>query len=294
MTNNFQHTPVLLNEVIEGLGVSWGNKYIDGTIGGGGHASEILRKGGIVLGIDQDIEAVDTVKESFDEQIRDHKLTVVNGNFSEIRELALKNGFDHVDGILLDLGVSSYQLDKSGLGFSIRHDEKLDMRMDKDGTLSAYEVVNKYPFEHLVEIFYRYGEEHNAKGTAQAIVDRRKNNPIETTGQLADLVVRLPHKSEAIHPATRIFQAIRIEVNNEIEVLKKVLEESYDLLNTNGRILVISFHSLEDRVVKQVYEKMRRDGKGSVLTKKPLIATDAELLRNKRSRSAKLRIFEKN
>lgn len=293
MVNNFQHIPVLLEEVIDGLKVSAGNKYIDGTIGGGGHSLEILKRGGIVLGIDQDPDAVEAVSKKLEKEIKSGQLKVVSGNFSEIKDLASGNGFGQVDGILLDLGVSSYQLDNSGRGFSIRHDEKLDMRMDKNGTLSAYEVVNKYPFERLVDIFYRYGEEHNSKGVAQAILDKRKNSPIETTGQLADLITRLPHKSEAIHPATRAFQAIRIEVNNEIEVLKKALDQGCELLNSNGRLVVISFHSLEDRIVKQVYGKMGREGYGEVMTKKPLIATDNEVEKNKRARSAKLRIFKK-
>lgn len=293
MANNFHHIPVLLDEVIESLSVKKGKKYIDATLGGGGHTSEILKRGGIVLGIDQDEDAIQFVKEKYNDAISDGTLKVVKGNFSNIAEIAVANGFGNVDGILLDLGVSSYQLDASGRGFSLRHDEELDMRMDKDGELTASEVINKYSYEKLVDIFYRYGEEHNARKIAEAIVEKRKKSPIHSTKELAELVLKVPHKSESIHPATRIFQALRIEVNQELNVLREAIEKCMDLLAEKGVIGVISFHSLEDRIVKQAFDSFTRWGMGIAL-KKPLVATQHEQLQNRRSRSAKLRIFSKN
>lgn len=292
MKNNFHHIPVMLSEAVEALKISEGEKYIDATLGGGGHTKEIIRRGGYVLGIDRDQDALDFVSEDQASNIAENKLRIAKGNFNAIKEIAHRNGFDKVGGVLFDLGVSSYQIDQSGRGFSIKRDEKLDMRMSAENNLSAYEVVNSYPYEGLVEIFYRYGEEHNARPIAEAIVEARKNKHIETTRELAALVEKIPHKSEAIHPATRVFQAIRIEVNEELGSLKKALEESVSLLSENGRVVVISFHSLEDRIVKQAFERFKREGKGVVVTKKPLIATEQERSANRRARSAKLRIFE--
>ena len=293
MANNFHHIPVLLNEAVDALEIEPGKKYIDATVGGGGHTSEILKRGGLVLGLDQDSEATEFVKQTLESNIKNKELRVIKSNFRDIKQIALENGFGQVDGILFDLGVSSYQLDSSNRGFSIRHDETLDMRMDQSSLLSAYEVVNKYSFDRLVDIFYRYGEEHNARKIAEEIVSTRKRHPIITTKELASICERISHKSEAIHPATRVFQAIRIEVNEELDALRQALEASFELLNKNGRMVVFSFHSLEDRIVKKTYEKWKRKGLGTVLSKKPLTATFEELSKNKRARSAKLRIFEK-
>jgi 16S rRNA (cytosine1402-N4)-methyltransferase len=291
--NNFSHTTVMLTEAVDMLNVKPGKKYIDATLGGGGHTGEIIKRGGVVLGIDQDEDALEYISNNFKFKISDLKLLLVHGNFGDIQQIAEENGFGKVDGILFDLGVSSYQLDTSGRGFSFRKDEKLDMRMDKSSALSAFEVVNHYPQDKLVEIFYKFGEEHNANEIAKAIVLKRKKEEITTTKELAQLIESISHKSEPIHPATRVFQAIRIEVNSEINVLKKSLYESYELLVPKGRVVVISFHSLEDRVVKQLFEDFRKENEGIVVTKKPIIATFDEMSRNRRSRSAKMRVFEK-
>jgi 16S rRNA (cytosine1402-N4)-methyltransferase len=291
--NNFSHIPVLLHEAVEALKVEPAKQYIDATLGGGGHTEEIIKKGGVVLGIDQDEDALEYVSQRLKSFIDEKKLILGKGNFEDIQKLARDNGFEAVDGILFDLGVSSYQLDSSGRGFSIRNDEELDMRMNKDGKLNAFDVVNSYSESALIDLFYRYGEEHNAKGIAQAITDKRKKEKIRTTKELAGLIERLPHKSEEIHPATRVFQAIRIEVNGELNAVKQGVYDSLSLLNPGGRLAVISFHSLEDRIIKQIFEKAKREGKGVALTKKPIVATYEENVRNRRSRSAKMRIFEK-
>lgn len=292
--NTFSHIPVLLKEAVEYLEVKSGKKYIDATLGGAGHTSEILRLGGVVLGLDQDQDALEFVKEKQKENIKKEKLVVSNGNFKDLQKIAFEYGFEKVDGILFDLGVSSYQLDSSGRGFSIKKDEKLDMRMDKNRKINAFEVVNYYPYERLVEIFYKYGEEHNAKGIAQAVVDIRKKKEIETTKELASIIERVGHKNENIHPATRVFQAIRIEVNGELEALKEGLVQGLELLEENGRLVVISFHSLEDRIVKQTFAQFERKNMGKLIVKKPITASFSEFSKNRRSRSAKLRVFAKN
>lgn len=292
--NNFIHIPVLLGEALNNLNVVIGKKYIDATLGGGGHTGEIVKRGGLVLGIDQDADALEYVKKSRESSIRNQALRIVKGNFREIKSLAIENGFEKVDGILFDFGVSSYQLDNSERGFSLKHDEVLDMRMDKNQQLNAYDVINNYPKEKLVEIFYKYGEEHNAKAIADEIVERRKKSKIKTTKELADLVAGIPHKNEPINPATRTFQAIRIEVNDELGAIRDGVVEGLGLLNPGGRIVAISFHSLEDRIIKQLFEGFKRQNLGTVLTKKPLTAEVSEIMKNKRSRSAKMRVFEKN
>lgn len=291
---NFSHIPVLLNEAVDELNVSKSKKYIDATLGGGGHTLEIVKRGGIVLGIDQDEEAIEFVAESQKSVVSSQKLKIVKGNFADIAKIANDNAFGKVDGILFDLGVSSYQLDSEGRGFSLRKDEKLDMRMDKSQKTSAYDVVNTYPLDDLIEIFYKYGEEHNARIIAGEIVARRKKGEIGTTKELSDIIAGLPHKNEPINPATRVFQAIRIEVNGELEALRKGLTDSLDILNPHGRIAVISFHSLEDRIVKQMFEKFKNDNMGTIITKKPIMAGFVEVKQNKRSHSAKLRVFQNN
>lgn len=292
--SNFSHIPVLLSETIDALLVAPGYTYIDGTIGGGGHATAILEKGGKVLGIDKDEDALSYIESTSNQYISEGKLILRKGSFSDIKKIASEAGFYEVNGILYDIGVSSYQLDASGRGFSIKHDETLDMRMDKEQTLTAYDVVNSYPKDKLVDIFYRYGEEHNAVKIAEEIVNLRKKTKITTTRELALIIERIPHKNEPIHPATRAFQAIRIEVNKEIDELKKGLLDGADILKEKGRLAVISFHSLEDRVVKQSFEQFQKKGIGTIVTKKPIIAAFDETASNKRARSAKLRVFEKN
>lgn len=291
--NNFSHIPVLLAEATDALMVAPGHTYIDGTLGGGGHTKIILEKGGKVLGIDKDEDAIEYVKEALNSYVSKNQLTLVKGSFSDIKKIGKEAGYEQVDGILFDVGVSSYQLDASGRGFSIRRDEVLDMRMDMNQKLSAYEVVNSYPKEKLIEIFYRFGEEHNAVKIAEEIVATRKKADIRTTNELVQIVMRIPHRNEPIHPATRIFQAIRIEVNSELDELKRSLADGCEMLNPKGRMVVISFHSLEDRVVKQSFDLLQRNGWGMVVTKKPIIATSDELAKNKRARSAKMRIFER-
>lgn len=289
----FNHIPVLLEEAVDGLNVTDGKHYIDATLGGGGHTGLILQKGGIVLGIDQDADAIEFVKQTQNEKLKTEKLKIVKGNFEDIKRIAKENGFEKVDGILFDFGVSSYQLDNSGRGFSIRRDEELDMRMDMDATLSALDVVNSYPKDKLIEIFYTYGEEHNAKEIADAIVEKRRKTEIRTTKELKEICEKISHKDGPIHPATKIFQAIRIEVNNEIGVIKKGVSDAVEMLLPQARLVAISFHSLEDRVIKQMFETLKRQGVGIVVTKKPLVADDNEITGNKRARSAKMRIFEK-
>ncbi len=291
---NFSHTPVLLDTAVDSLNVKQNGKYIDATLGGAGHTKEIIRRGGLVLGIDQDQDAINHVVSTLSTDLRDGNLLIVKGNFRDIEDIDRENNFNEVDGILFDLGVSSYQLDNGERGFSIKHNERLDMRMDRGQILSAHEVVNRYSMNDLNNIFLLYGEEHNAKAIAQEIIETRKKNPINTTKELARLIEKISHKSEAIHPATRVFQAIRIEVNDEINALKEGLNGAVDVLKPGGRIAVISFHSLEDRVTKQLFERLKRQGIGTVITKKPLTATYGENVKNKRSRSAKLRVFQKN
>lgn len=289
--DGFGHIPVLLNEVLEALNILPGKKYIDATLGGGGHSFEILKRGGYVLGIDQDEDALEFVEKNLKPKTENLKL--VKGNFKNIGQIAKENGFEKVDGILFDLGVSSYQLDNPMRGFSFRSSEKLDMRMDKGSTLSAYEVVNKYPYERLVDIFVRYGEEHNAKEIALNIVEARKRKMIQTPYELSSLIEKVGHKPEPINPSTRVFQAIRIEVNDELNSLKRGLEAAISLLNPGGRIAVISFHSLEDRIVKQTFARFERGNLGRVMTKKPTAASFEESKINKRARSAKMRVIEK-
>lgn len=288
MNDNYHHISVLLQEAVESLQVVQGGQYIDATAGGGGHIEEILRRGGEVLAIDRDEEAVTHLRQKFNE-----KIIVVEDNFRNIRDIAIKNSFTNVVGILFDLGVSSNQLKSEGRGFSFQNNEELDMRMGKSQTLTAYDVINTYPKVDLARIFMKYGEEHNALQIAEAIVKSRKDKPIKTTGDLVSIVMTIRGREEKIHPATRIFQAIRIEVNDELEDLRQGLQGAVELLAPGGRIVVISFHSLEDRIVKKCFDENKLKGIGTPITSKPIKAKDDELTRNRRSRSAKMRIFEK-
>lgn len=298
------HKSVLLKESIEGLNIKPDGTYIDMTLGYAGHSGEILRKieKGFLFAFDQDETAVSYSYE---------KLSAIGNNF-KIFHTNFKNMKDFidtdVDGILFDLGVSSPQLDDATRGFSFHKDALLDMRMDKRQKLSAYEVVNDYPLEKLIDILYIYGEEANAKSIAKGIVN---NRPIKTTLELSEVIKNNVPESyrRKGNPSRKTFQAIRIEVNNEIKILEKALKDAFDLLGPGGRLCVISFHSLEDRIVKNVFKELTSDNelarklpivpkemkaKAISITKKPIVASDKELEDNLRSRSAKLRIIEKN
>ena len=304
----FKHIPVLLKETIDGLNIKPDGIYVDGTIGGAGHSKEIIKKlspKGFLIGIDRDTEALEAAKENLKEY-SNYKL--IHGNHDDIKEILQDLGIDEVDGILLDLGISSYQIDEKKRGFSYTGDEKLDMRMDRTQKLSAYEVINEYKEERLSQIIYEYGEEKFARKIAKNICIERMKNPIETTKQLADIIAKSVPASREGHPAKKTFQAIRIEVNNEIEPLHKTVQDSIECLKNEGRLCIITFHSLEDRAVKEAY--IDAEGKctcpkdlpycvcgaksyGKIINKKPIEATKEELENNSRSKSAKLRIFEK-
>ena len=304
----FKHIPVLLKETIDGLNIKPDGIYVDGTIGGAGHSKEIIKKlspKGFLIGIDRDEEALKAAKENLKEY-SNYKL--IHGNHDDIKEILQDLGIDEVDGILLDLGISSYQIDEKKRGFSYTGDEKLDMRMDRTQKLSAYEVINEYKEERLSQIIYEYGEEKFARKIAKNICIERMKNPIETTKQLADIIAKSVPASREGHPAKKTFQAIRIEVNNEIEPLRKTVQDSIECLKNEGRLCIITFHSLEDRAVKEAY--IDAEGKctcpkdlpycvcgaksyGKIINKKPIEATKEELENNSRSKSAKLRIFEK-
>lgn len=306
----FKHYSVLLKESVDALDVREGGIYADGTMGGGGHSYEILSRGaGKLIGIDQDKEAVAAAQkrlEPFGE-----RLITVNRNFSEIKSILFELGIDEIDGAVLDLGVSSYQLDNAERGFSYMHDAPLDMRMNRDEGISAYDVVNGYSEDKLTSIFYEYGEEKWSKRIAQFITERRKERNIETTGELADIIkAAIPKKArmDGGHPAKRVFQAIRIEVNGELRILEQAVRDFIDVIKPGGVLSVITFHSLEDRIVKQTFSKLAQGctcpkdfpvcvcGKKPVvkiLTRKPVLPSERELEENSRSKSAKLRAARK-
>jgi len=306
----FKHKSVLLQECIQGLNIKEDGIYVDGTLGGAGHSSEILKRlssKGKLIGIDRDEEALEAARQ----RLKKYKNVVyLHGNHDDIKELLKSIQIDKVDGILLDLGVSSYQLDERARGFSYMGEATLDMRMDKAQELTAKDVVNNYTEEKLGQIIEEYGEERFAKNIARNIVKERQTLPIETTMQLVDIIRKsIPiSKQKDGHPAKRTFQAIRIEVNNEIEPLKETIKNCIECLKPEGRLCVITFHSLEDRAVKQAY--LDAEGKctcpkdlpycvcgyhseGKIINKKPIIASKEEQEENSRSKSAKLRIFEK-
>ncbi len=291
--SEFKHIPVLLQQVIAMLQIKQNGLYIDGTLGGGGHTREIIKHGGKVLGIDQDLDALEFVKEHFKQEIENHSLTLTHGNFKNIETIASDNGFGNALGVLLDLGVSSYQLDKLERGFSIKGNERLDMRMNQSQELTAYEVVNTYSAEELAYIFTKFGEEEKAQVVADQIVFERGKKKIETTGELVSIIEKIIKKQGFVSPATKIFQAIRIEVNSELVSIKEGLEGALHILGSHGRICVISFHSLEDRIVKQQFGNWERQNVGISITKKPITADEGEVSHNSRARSAKLRVFEK-
>ncbi len=308
----FHHYSVLLRETIEGLAIRADGVYVDGTLGGGGHALSICERlsgRGRLIGIDQDGAAI----EAASERLKDYRdrAVIVRGNYEDIAEILMRLQIEQVDGICLDLGVSSYQLDEGERGFSYRTDAALDMRMDQRGERTAADIVNSYSEEALFRIIRDYGEDRFARNIAKHIVQYREKKRIETTLELSGIISgAIPARVRALsgHPAKRSFQAIRIELNRELEVLENTLDRMIDLLSEGGRLCVISFHSLEDRIVKSKFRTAEnpcicppdfpvcscgRKSRGIVLTKKPILPSEEELLENRRSQSAKLRIFEK-
>ncbi len=302
------HKPVLLKETIEVLGVKPGGRYVDGTLGRAGHAREILRKGGLVLGIDRDDQALREVSQSAKAGEGLEGLKVVKGNYGRLAEIARENGWEYADGVLLDLGVSSPQLDEAGRGFSFRRNGPLDMRMDRSQGLTAADLVNTQSAERLEEIFRKWGEEPQARRIAGAIVRERGPRPFRTTHQLADFVEGLVGRRGSHHPATRVFQALRMEVNDEMGELERALNGALGLLAPGGRFAVITFESLTDRVVKRFFAShagrmvsLQQGGESwegelprvALVTKKAVTATEEEMISNARARSAKLRAAEK-
>ena len=309
---DFKHVSVLLEETIDGLDIKPDGIYVDGTLGGGGHSYEILKRlspKGRLIGIDQDGEALKAAGERLKEF--ENQITLVRSNYCEIDKVLKELNVEKVDGILLDIGVSSYQLDNLERGFSYKSDAPLDMRMDTRQELTAADVVNTYSENELFKIIKDYGEDKFAKNIAKHIVLVRKEKPLETTKELSEVIKRaIPMKVQAKggHPAKKTFQAIRIEVNQELTVLKESIDKMIDLLKPNGRICIITFHSLEDRIVKTKFRENEnpctcppnfpvcvcgKKSKGKVITRKPIIPSEDEIEENKRAKSSKLRIFER-
>ncbi len=307
----FKHKPVLLKETIDGLNIKEDGIYVDGTLGGAGHSIEILKNldssKGILIGIDRDEEALNAAKQNLSKY---SNVIYIHNNHDNIQEILKELNIEKVDGILLDLGVSSYQLDERNRGFSYLGSNDLDMRMDKTQRLTAQEVINNYSEEHLANIIYEYGEEKFSRQIAKNICIQRAKNKIEKTDELVKIIENSIPKfnPKEGHPAKRTFQAIRIEVNNEIKPLEDTILKSIDALKSGGRLCVITFHSLEDRAVKNAMNRAKgvctcpkdipycvcgAKVLGKVITKKPIIASDEEQKENTRSKSAKLRIFEK-
>lgn len=308
----FKHKSVLLEETIDALNIRPEGIYVDGTLGGGGHSYEICRRlseKGRLIGIDQDAAAIEAAQERLGE-FKD-KVTVIRSNYCDMRKELAAIGITAVDGIVLDLGVSSYQLDTADRGFTYREDAPLDMRMDQRQSMTARDIVNGYREMELYRIIRDYGEEKFAKNIAKHIVSARQKKVIETTGELIQIIkAAIPMKVRAVggHPAKKTFQAIRIELNRELEVLENSLDDMIDLLNDGGRICVITFHSLEDRIVKNIFRKNEnpctcpkefpvcvcgKEPKGRAVTRKPIVPGAAELEENKRAKSSKLRVFER-
>ncbi|MBT2637241.1 16S rRNA (cytosine(1402)-N(4))-methyltransferase RsmH [Bacillus sp. ISL-39] len=308
----FKHTTVLLEETVDGLDIKPDGTYVDCTLGGAGHSELILSKlseKGKLYAFDQDDIAIANAKEKL--AAYGDRLTIIRSNFLYLQEELEKLGVTEVDGILYDLGVSSPQLDTPERGFSYHHDAPLDMRMDQDAPLSAYDVINEWPYEKLVKIFFRYGEEKFSKQIARKIEAARESKPIGTTGELVELIkdaIPAPARRKGGHPAKRVFQAVRIAVNDELGVFEKSLEQAIDLLSVGGRISVITFHSLEDRICKVTLKKASEtpplppglpiipeeyQPKLKLITRKPILPSEEELEFNNRARSAKLRIAEK-
>ena len=307
----FVHKSVLLKETIDGLKIKPDGIYVDGTLGGGGHASEVARRlsdKGSIIGIDQDAAAI----EAAGIRLKDfgEKVIIVRSNYCDMKSKLHELGIDKVDGIVLDLGVSSYQLDTAERGFSYREDAPLDMRMDTRQKMTARDIVNDYTEADLYRVIRDYGEDKFAKNIAKHIVQARAVKPVETTAELSEIIrasIPMKFQKKSGHPAKRTFQAIRIELNRELDVLRDSLDDMIDLLNPGGRLCIITFHSLEDRIVKSAFRKNEnpctcppdfpvcvcgKKSKGSIITKKPILPSEEELEYNSRSKSAKLRIFE--
>jgi 16S rRNA (cytosine1402-N4)-methyltransferase len=295
MSSTFQHRSVLPAEVLAQLAPRQGGRYIDGTLGGGGHAVALLEASapdGRLLGLDVDPAALVAAGERL--APFGGRATLARGNFRHLAQLAREHGFGVVDGVLLDLGVSSYQLDTPERGFSFQTEAPLDMRLDPQGEVTAADLVNELPEQELADLIYRFGEERGSRRIARLVVEARRRARIETTGELAGIVARaLGGRHGKIHPATRTFQALRIAVNGELESLELALPQMVELLAAGGRVAVISFHSLEDRIVKLFFRAEAEAGRLRILTKKPLEATEDEARANPRSRSAKLRAAER-
>lgn len=308
----FEHKSVLLYETVDSLNIRPDGIYVDGTLGGGGHAYEVCRRlgeHGRLIGIDQDADAIAAATKRL-ESFAD-KVTVVRSNYENIASVLHELGIEKVDGIYLDLGVSSYQLDTASRGFTYREDAPLDMRMDQRNTQTAADIVNTYSEMELYRIIRDYGEDRFAKNIAKHIVRQRQEKPYETTGELIETIkAAIPAKIRATggHPAKRTFQAIRIELNHELDVLNCSIDTMIDLLNPGGRLSIITFHSLEDRIVKKRFRDNEnpcicppefpvcmcgRKSKGTVITRKPIVPGEEELEYNKRSKSSKLRVFER-
>ena len=309
---NNEHIPVLLNEVIDNLNINPDGIYIDLTLGRAGHSSEILKRlsnKGKLIGFDQDIDAIQASIERLSKISSNFE--VIKSNFENVKEELFKRGITKVDGILADLGVSSPQFDQGDRGFSYRFDAKLDMRMDQNANLSAYEIVNTYSLFDLTRIFREYGEEKYAYEIAKRIVREREQKPVETTFELVDIIKRsLPSKelSKKGHPAKQVFQALRIETNRELEVLETMLKDGLELLSSKGRMAIITFQSLEDRIVKNIFKEVStpkatprwmpslpedQEVDYQLINRKVIVASEEELKRNPRSESAKLRVIER-
>lgn len=312
--SEFQHTTVLLNEAVDNLNIKPDGIYVDCTLGGGGHTAKILKQlsqKGHLYSFDQDQVALAYNQEKFAQEIANGSLTLIKSNFCNLKVQLEQLGVNHVDGVLYDLGVSSPQFDVADRGFSYRFDATLDMRMDQSQSLNARVIVNEWPYEDLVRIFFRYGEEKFAKSIARRIEQTRQSEAIETTGQLVELIkAAIPAKvrRKSGHPAKKVFQAIRIAVNDELKVLEQSLEQALEILNIDGRISVITFQSLEDRLVKSMFKEKtslpslpnglpiipeEHQPDFRLVTRKPILPTKEEIIQNKRAHSAKLRVIEK-
>lgn len=310
----FEHDTVMLNETVEGLNVRPDGIYVDCTLGGAGHSALILEHlsdSGHLYAFDQDLTAINHAEEVLEDEIAQGKVSFIHANFRDIKKELAERGVNKVDGILYDLGVSSPQLDETERGFSYHKDARLDMRMDQTQSLTAHDIVNQWDYNDLVRIFFRYGEEKFSKQIARLIEANRKEKEISTTHELVDLIkqaIPAPARRKGGHPAKRIFQALRIAVNDELGAIEESLELAIDLLSVSGRISVITFHSLEDRIVKQMFKGYaslpdlprglpvvpdHQQPKLKLVNRKPITASQDELAENNRSRSAKLRIAEK-
>lgn len=307
---SFKHTSVLLEGTIQYLNIKPDGIYVDGTLGGGGHSYEICKRlgpAGRLIGIDQDSDAIEAATKRL--QPYSEKVTIIRDNYCHMKEILTQLDIHQVDGILLDLGVSSYQLDQAERGFTYREDVPLDMRMDQRQTMTARDIVNDYSENQLYRIIRDYGEDKFAKNIAKHIAAARAKEPIETTGQLIEIIkgaIPMKFRVTGGHPAKRTFQAIRIELNRELDVLRDNLDDMIDMLSQDGRLCVITFHSLEDRIVKTIYKKNEnpcecppsfpicicgKKSKGKLATRKPILPSEEELEENSRSKSAKLRVF---